>query len=76
MGYKMKTERRKVGKWDAIIYDNKEGVTITYAGSGGAIISNSSLEVAEKKFIEAMNLFEAFVKLLNYCKSGLLYFGA
>jgi hypothetical protein len=65
-------ERKKIDKWDAIIYfDEVEKMhTITFDGEGGAIISDASLIEAERKFIEGMHLAESVGKLLHFKEHG------
>lgn len=65
-------ERRKIDKWNAIIYfDEVDKVhTITFDGKGGAIISDADLIEAERKFIEGMHLAEIFGKLLHFKEHG------
>jgi hypothetical protein len=67
-------EKIKIGKWDAIVFFDKENDlhTITYDGKGGAIISDTDLEVAKTKFVEAMNLAESVKKLLHFKEHGTL----
>ena len=64
-------ERKKIDKWDAIIYfDEVEKLhTITYDGKGGAIICDSDLVKAQDGFIEAMNLAEAVNKFIQFNKN-------
>lgn len=66
-------ERIKIDKWNAIIYfDEVEKVhTITFDGKGGAIISDSNLVEAERKFIEAMHASESLGKLLHFKEHGI-----
>lgn len=51
-------EQRKIGEWNALVsFDEVEGLhVITFDGEGGASISSTDLEEAERKFIEMMNL--------------------
>ncbi len=59
-------EKLKLGGWDAVLTTFKSGFTsIHYDGEGGAIISNPDREVAETKFIEAMNVAHAVRKILD-----------
>ena len=57
----MSIETKKIGKWNAIVFTDEDGTSISYNGMGGAIISNKNKNIAEKTFIHAMELFE-FVK--------------
>jgi hypothetical protein len=59
-------EERKIGKWDAkIIFDEaQKQYTITYAGEGGAIVSDKDISECEKKFIKAMGLSEVVKQIL------------
>jgi len=54
-------QKVKIDAWDAILIfdDENNKYTITYSGSGGAIVSDYDLEVAKKKFIDGMTLAEA-----------------
>lgn len=70
-----KEEKRKIGKWDAIIYVPKESDSDLYIIMlndirGGAIVSDVNLLVAEKKFIEAMDLAESAYKLIDFSENG------
>jgi hypothetical protein len=67
-------EKIKISKWDAIVFFDKENDlhTITHDGKGGAIISDTDLEVAKTKFVEAMNVAESVKKLLHFKEHGTL----
>ncbi len=63
----MKTNswKEKIGDWSALVYwdiDNNQ-YTIAYNGEHGAVISDKILNIARKKFTEAMQLAEAVKKL-------------
>lgn len=60
-----------IGKWDALVFLEEEEMgrifSISYAGRGGAIVSDKSFKKAEKKFIRAMQLAE-FVRKFTFRK--------
>jgi hypothetical protein len=64
--------RKKINNWDAIISFDKETkiYTIAWSGRGGAIICDSNLEEAERKWIEAMNVSVSVKKLFNFRQDG------
>jgi len=66
-------EKKKIDKWDAIIFnDQVDGsVSIAFAGQGGAVIGASTYQEAEKRFVEAMNLAESVNKLLYFKEHGI-----
>ena len=57
----------KIDKWNGIVlYDKQEkSFIIIHRGKGGAVVSDTNLQKAEQKFIEAMNLAEKAKKLLE-----------
>ena len=66
-------ERRKIGKWNAVIVNSDELYTISFDGEGGAIVSDESLEVAERKFVDGM-LAADFIQELKRCQTNLGFF--
>ncbi len=70
----MKKENRIIGNYPALIHHpcDESGwkFVIVYDGENGAVISDVSLEKAESKFLEAMNLGNAVYKLMYFSQFG------
>lgn len=64
---------RKIDKWDAHVFRDKDGFTITFVGKGGAIMSGTTYKETEKKFIEAMHLAESVKKLMDFGNNGKMF---
>lgn len=66
----MKTEKVKLKNWNAeISFDKAEKLfIITYDGIGGAIIANANREVAERKWIDSMQLSDSVRKASYFIK--------
>lgn len=67
-------KRIKIQNWDALVFFDGEykQYTLTYAGVGGATVSDPNFMEAEIKFIEAMQLAESVGKLLHFKEHGVL----
>lgn len=68
----MVIERKKIDKWNAIVYfdDTEKEYAIAYNGQGGAIIAHKNRIEAEKRWTEAMVLAESIDKLLYFKEHG------
>ena len=62
----MNIDRIKVGKWDALVYTDKNDICIALDGEGGALVGGNNYEDVKAKFIEAMDLSESVKKLLYF----------
>lgn len=58
---------KKIGQWDVLVLHDRSdnSYTIAYKGEGGAIVTSTIYEEAEKKFIEMMEIAEGAAILLN-----------
>lgn len=66
----MNIDKIKIGKWDTLVYTDKDEVCIALEGEGGAVVGADNFDDAKATFIEAMNLAESVSKLLYFKKFG------
>ena len=65
----MNTEIEEIEIKGLVIYSNNDNrYTITYDGSGGAIVSNENLRECKREFEEAMELSVVYKSVENFSK--------
>ena len=60
----MSIETKKIGKWNAIVFTDEDGTSISYNGMGGAIISNKNKNIVDFSWLNPFN------KICYTCKNS------